>query len=73
MSEILLNIIAFALLPAAAAIAGAIIAGFRPPSAKMRSVIQHFAAGVVFSVVAVVPPGLKSRLMPPPMLSDRKL
>lgn len=53
MSEILLNIIAFALLPAAAAIAGAIIAGFRPPSAKMRSVIQHFAAGVVFSVVAV--------------------
>lgn len=53
MSEILLNVLSFALLPVVAAIVGAIIATFRPPSGKVRSVLQHFAAGVVFSVVAV--------------------
>lgn len=53
MSEILFNVITFALLPIAAMIVGAVIASFRPPGAKLRSVLQHFAAGVVFSVVAV--------------------
>ena len=53
MSDILLNIIGFALLPVLAAIIGAVIATFRPPGSKMRSILQHFAAGVVFSVVAV--------------------
>ena len=43
----------FALLPVLAMIAGGIIAAYRPPGAKLRSVLQHFAAGVVFSVVAV--------------------
>ena len=37
----------------AAAIGGGIIAVFRPPTPKVRSYIQHFAAGIVFSVVAV--------------------
>jgi ZIP family zinc transporter len=48
-----LNVITFALLPMAAALLGAIIAAFRPPRALYRSYIQHLAAGVVFSVVAV--------------------
>lgn len=43
----------FSLVPMAAAIVGGIIAVFRPPTPKVRSYIQHFAAGIVFSVVAV--------------------
>lgn len=53
MNEILLNVLVFALLPVAAASAGAVIAAFRPPGSIVRSYIQHLAAGVVFSVVAV--------------------
>lgn len=41
------------LLPVVLATAGAAVAAFRPPSAGTRSAVQHFAAGVVFSVVAV--------------------
>ncbi len=52
-NEIFYNVLSFALLPVAAMIIGAIIAGIRPPGAKLRSMLQHFAAGVVFSVVAV--------------------
>lgn len=53
MNDFLFDIFGFAALPVAAAIIGAVIAAFRPPGAKIRSVLQHFAAGVVFSVVAV--------------------
>lgn len=53
MNFALLNILSFALLPVAAAIIGAMIAAFRPPNSTVRSYIQHLAAGVVFSVVAV--------------------
>lgn len=53
MSDIVLSILTFALLPTFAAIIGAVIAAFRPPGSKLRSILQHFAAGVVFSVVAV--------------------
>lgn len=53
MPEILLKVLGFALLPVATATVGAIIAAFRPPTAVVRSILQHFAAGVVFSVVAV--------------------
>jgi len=49
----LLNVLAFALLPVAAAITGSVIAALRPPGAVFRSYIQHFATGVVFSVVSV--------------------
>ena len=47
------QIISFALFPLIAAIVGAVIAARHPPGAGMRSNIQHLAAGVVFSVVAV--------------------
>lgn len=53
MNGILLSVLGYSLLPVAATITGATIAVFRQPSATLRSVIQHFAAGVVFSVVAV--------------------
>lgn len=51
--SLLINVMTYALLPVAAALVGSTVAAVRPPGAKMRSMIQHFAAGVVFSVVAV--------------------
>lgn len=51
--EMLARVLTYALIPVAAAVIGATIAAFRPPGARLRSMIQHFAAGVVFSVVAV--------------------
>ncbi len=48
-----LPIVGYSFLPAAAGTGGGVIAAFRPPGAKLRSMIQHFAAGVVFSVAAV--------------------
>jgi zinc transporter, ZIP family len=48
-----LHVLAYSLLPAVAAIVGAVIATFRPPTPTVRSYLQHLAAGVVFSVVAV--------------------
>lgn len=47
------TILLFSLLPAAVMIAGAAAAVLRPPGPGLRSAILHFAAGVVFSVVAV--------------------
>lgn len=46
-------VLLLALLPVLAALLGALLVLVRPPGAAMRSAIQHFAAGVVFSVVAV--------------------
>ncbi len=43
----------YASIAAAALLAGGMIAILRKPGIKMRSVILHFAAGVIFSVVAV--------------------
>ena len=40
------------LIPMAAAVGGALWAARRPPRAKARSAIQHFAAGLVFAVAA---------------------
>src|SRR5574338_1586489 len=51
--NVLLKILAYSSLPVVAAIIGGTIAAFRPPNSRLRSMIQHFAAGVVFSVVAV--------------------
>lgn len=42
----------YALFPALAIVVGAVLAAFRPPSPRMRSVFQHAAAGVVFAAVA---------------------
>jgi ZIP family zinc transporter len=47
------SILGFAFIPVATSILGAIVATFRPPGPIVRSFIQHLAAGVVFSVVAV--------------------
>lgn len=43
----------FSLLPAVVMIVGAALAVWRAPGPKLRSAILHFAAGVIFSVVAV--------------------
>ena len=53
MPDLLPNVLTYALLPVAATITGATVAAFKPPGPLLRSYIQHFAAGVVFSVVAV--------------------
>lgn len=51
--NLLFSVLTYALLPMTAAIAGGVISTFRAPGPKLRSAIQHFAGGVVFSVVAV--------------------
>jgi zinc transporter, ZIP family len=52
-SQLILNVLSFAVIPVLAMIIGGIIASYYPPNAKLRSILHHFAAGVVFSVVAV--------------------
>lgn len=47
------NIIIYALLPVAAIIIGGFVGLIRKPSGAFTSSVLHFAAGVVFSVVAV--------------------
>lgn len=47
------RIVLFSCLPVITMIGGGIIAIIRKPSGNVRSFILHFAAGVVFSVVAV--------------------
>ena len=47
------KIIAFALIPVFTMITGGVIAIIKKPGGNLRSLILHFAAGVVFSVVAV--------------------
>lgn len=53
MSELFLKVILFTVIPVVAAMAGGVIAAFRPPGPKLGSAIQHFAAGMVFAAVAV--------------------
>ena len=48
----LAQVLTFVLIPAAATLLGGVVAAFRPPGARLQSVIQHFAAGVVFAAVA---------------------
>lgn len=47
------QVLALTLVPVAATAGGATIAALRPAGPRVQSAIQHFAAGVVFSVVAV--------------------
>lgn len=49
----LVRVLLFALVPSLALVAGGVASLFWKPSAAWRSAILHFAAGVVFSVVAV--------------------
>jgi len=53
MTPVLQEIILFSLLPVFTMILGGVIAIIKKPSGNVRSLILHFAAGVVFSVVAV--------------------
>ena len=53
MTPLFQKIISFSLIPVGTMIAGGIIAIFKKPNGNIRSLILHFAAGVVFSVVAV--------------------
>lgn len=53
MSEVFIQIVTFALIPVVTMNLGGAIALVRQPSGSVRSMILHFAAGVVFSVVAV--------------------
>ena len=47
------NVLVYAIWPALAAVLGAIVCAWRKPGPALRSSLQHFAAGVVFSVVGV--------------------
>lgn len=52
MSSPLLQILSLTLIPVVATILGGTLASVRTPSATLRSLVQHFAAGVVFAAVA---------------------
>jgi len=51
--HLVLNILLYALIPAATIILGGALAALRPPGPTVRSAVQHFAAGLVFAAVAV--------------------
>jgi len=53
MGSSLLSIFLNASVPALVAVVGAAVAAFRVPSPRIRTVIQHFAAGVVAAAAAV--------------------
>lgn len=53
MTNVFQKIILYSLIPVFTMIAGGVIAILRKPNGNVRSLILHFAAGVVFSVVAV--------------------
>ncbi|MDV6374784.1 ZIP family metal transporter [Deinococcus arenicola] len=46
------QILLLTLIPVLATILGGVVASFRPPSPRVRSFVQHLAAGVVFAAVA---------------------
>ena len=52
MTASLTQILLLTLIPVAATILGGVVASFRPPGLRLRSFVQHFAAGVVFAAVA---------------------
>ena len=52
MSTPLSQILGLTLIPVFATVLGGAIATFRTPSEKLRSLVQHFAAGVVLAVVS---------------------
>ena len=52
MTQVMRDILLFALAPSIAVIAGGAVAAYRPPGVAVRSAIQHFAAGVLFCALA---------------------
>lgn len=53
MGEAIEKVLMFTLIPVIAVIVGGTISSYRQPSQGLRVIIQHFAAGVVFSAVAL--------------------
>lgn len=51
--NVLEDVLTYAIWPVLAASVGAVVSAWRQPRAALRSSLQHFAAGVVFSVVGV--------------------
>jgi ZIP family zinc transporter len=49
----IVHVMLVALVPVSTTMLGAVAAAVRAPGPRVRSAIQHFAAGIVFSVVAV--------------------
>ena len=49
----MLKLLSFALIPVASILLGGVVGLVKKPSGKFNSAVLHFAAGVVFSVVAV--------------------
>ena len=48
-----MNPLIYTIPPVIAAIAGGVLAAYRPPSERVSSIVQHVAAGVVFAAAAV--------------------
>jgi ZIP family zinc transporter len=53
MNDSLANVLFYTLFPVLAVVAGGVFAAFRPPGARLRSTVQHFAAGIVFAAVGL--------------------
>lgn len=53
MTSTIFSVLTYALIPAGTLIGGGALATLRPPGPKVRSAVQHFAAGLVFAAVAV--------------------
>lgn len=65
MTTSLANVMGFAAFPALSVLLGAGVTLIRTPSAAVRSAVQHFAAGVIFCVLATeLLPDLVHRKMP---------
>lgn len=63
-----LNVLLFSLMPALALVGASIVPGFWKLSSHAKGMIQHFAAGVVFSVAAVeFLPEIRHQLQPLPL------
>lgn len=52
MSDTIINVLTYAPIPIGATLLGGVIAAVRTPSARVRSMVQHIAAGVVFAATA---------------------
>ena len=46
-----MKMLLYTLTPFAAALIGGLATAYRPPGAQLRSIVQYFAAGVVFAAV----------------------
>jgi ZIP family zinc transporter len=53
MTPSIASIVGYALIPAAAVLLGGMVAIVRAPGGRLRSAVQHFAAGLVFAAIGV--------------------